>query len=262
MTTNAAPWWYDGVAAATSPSKHSAVRKIASVRRGSRMRGDNIKVVKRLIIAIDGPSGAGKGTVARELAARLGYRHIDTGAMYRALAWKALHDGVDLADEAAVAALGERSAFDVEGGRIAIDGHDVRTAIRTPEIDKAAAAVARLPAVRRVLVDRQRAFGAARGVVMEGRDIGTVVFPDADVKIYLDASPEERARRRAADPAHTSSKAAQLSDVAIALAERDKSDSTRAVSPLSVAPDATVLDTTGVPIDQVIERVLALINAK
>jgi cytidylate kinase len=216
----------------------------------------------RFRIAIDGPSGAGKGTVARAVAARLDYRHIDTGAMYRALAWKAEREGLDLADEAAVAALGERANFDVEGGRIAIDGHDVKAAIRTPEIDKAAAAVARHPAVRRVLVARQRAFGEGGGVVMEGRDIGTVVFPDADVKIYLDASPEERARRRAADPAHTSSKTAQLSEVATALAERDKSDSTRAVSPLSVAPDATVVDTTGMAVDEVIERVLALVNAK
>jgi cytidylate kinase len=216
-------------------------------------------VAKRLIIAIDGPSGAGKGTVARALADRLGYRHIDTGAMYRALAWKASRDGIDLADEAAVAALGEHAAFDVEAGRITIDGHDVKAAIRTPEIDKAAAAVARHPAVRRVLVARQRSFGKGGGVVMEGRDIGTVVFPDADVKIYLDASPEERARRRAADPAHTSSKGTQLSDVATALAERDKSDSTRAVSPLAVAADAVVIDTTGVSIEDVITRVLQLI---
>ena len=216
----------------------------------------------RLIIAIDGPSGAGKGTVARAVAARLGYRHIDTGAMYRALAWKARADSIDLADETAVAALGERAQFDLEDGRIAIDGTDVRTAIRTPEIDTAATAVARHPAVRRVLVARQRAFGEGGGVVMEGRDIGTVVFPDADVKIYLDASPEERARRRAADPAHSSSKGGQLSDVATALAERDKSDSTRAVSPLSVAADATVLDTTGLPVEDVIARVLALVTSR
>jgi CMP/dCMP kinase len=217
---------------------------------------------KALVIAIDGPSGAGKGTVARAVAARLGYRHIDTGAMYRALAWKALHDGVDLSDEAAVAALGERAAFDVEGGRIAIDGHDVAAAIRTPEMDKASAMLARHPEVRRVLVARQRTYGEGGGVVMEGRDIGTVVFPDADIKIYLDASPEERARRRAADPAHTSSKSAQLSEVATALAERDKSDSTRAVSPLTVAPDATLLDTTGLPVDTVIDRVLALVTSR
>ena len=215
-------------------------------------------MTKRLIIAIDGPSGAGKGTVARAVAARLGYRHIDTGAMYRALAWKAAHDGVDLADESAVAALGSRAQFVLEGGRVEIDGHDVRTAIRTPEMARAAASVARHPAVRAVLVARQRTFGDGGGVVMEGRDIGTVVFPDADVKVYLDASPEERARRRAADPAHTSSKTAQLADVATALAERDKSDSTRAVSPLAIAPNAVVIDTTGVPIEDVIDRVFAL----
>jgi cytidylate kinase len=218
-------------------------------------------VAKALIVAIDGPSGAGKGTVARAVAGRLGYRHIDTGAMYRALAWKALHDAVDLSDEAAVAALGERATFDVEGGRIGIDGHDVAHAIRTPEMDKASATLARHPAVRRVLVARQRSYGSDGGVVMEGRDIGTVVFPQADVKIYLDASPDERARRRAADPAHTSSKNI-LSDVATALAERDRSDSTRAVSPLAVAPDAVVLDTTGVPIDEVIDRVLAIVAAR
>lgn len=215
-----------------------------------------------LIIAIDGPSGAGKGTVARAVADRLGYRHIDSGAMYRAVAWKALQDGIDLADEAALAAIGERAVFDLDNGRVAIDGHDVSRAIRTPEIDNAATTVARHPAVRRVLVARQRTYGATGGVVMEGRDIGTVVFPDADVKIYLDASPEERARRRAADPAHASSKGTQLSEVAIALAERDKSDSTRAASPLAVAGDAIVVDTTGVPVESVIETVLTLVRAR
>jgi cytidylate kinase len=215
-----------------------------------------------LIIAIDGPSGAGKGTVARAVAARLGYRHIDTGAMYRAVAWKARQEGIDLGDEAAVATIGERATFDLEEGRVAIDGHDVSKAIRTPEIDHASTTVARHPAVRRVLVARQRTYGAGGGIVMEGRDIGTVVFPDADVKIYLDASPEERARRRAADPAHTSSKATQLSEVAIALAERDKNDSTRAASPLAVAGDAIVVDTTGIPIENVIEQVLTLVRAR
>ena len=216
-------------------------------------------VSKALIIAIDGPSGAGKGTVARAVAARLGYRHVDTGAMYRAVAWKALRDGVELGDEHAVAEIGERATFDLEEGRVAIDGNDVASAVRTPEIDRASAIVARHPAVRRALVARQRALGERGGVVMEGRDIGTVVFPLADLKIYLDAAPDERARRRAADPAHTSSRTAQLSDVATALAERDKSDSTRTVSPLAVAADAIVIDTTGMHIDDVIERVLLLI---
>src|SRR5262249_4035454 len=157
-----------------------------------------------LVIAIDGPSGAGKGTVARAVAARLGYRHIDTGAMYRAVAWKALGEALELADEHAVAAAGENAVFDLGQGRVVSDGHDVAAAIRTPEIDRAAAIVARHAAVRRVLVARQRVMGEQGGVVIEGRDIGTVVFPQADVKIYLDASPEERARRRAADPAHAS----------------------------------------------------------
>src|SRR5262245_97643 len=178
--------------------------------------------------------------------------------MYRALAWKALRDGLNLADEAAVAALGERVVFELEG-RVAIDGDDVTSAIRTPEIDRAATTVARLAAVRRVLVARQQRYGSGGGIVMEGRDIGTVVFPQADIKIYLDASPEERARRRAADPAHSSSTGAQSSAVATALAERDRNDSTRAASPLAIASDAIVVDTTGVPIADVIERVLQLV---
>ncbi len=211
------------------------------------------------IIAIDGPSGAGKGTVARGVAARLGYRHVDTGAMYRAVAWKAQHDGINLTDEEAVAAVGRRATFDLEDGRVVIDGHDVARAIRTPEMDRAAAEVARHPAVRRVLVERQRAMGQSGHIVMEGRDIGTVVFPDAALKIYLDASPEERARRRAADPAHTA-RGTQLSDIATALAERDRSDSTRADSPLAIAEDAVVIDTTGISIDSVIERVLELVQ--
>jgi cytidylate kinase len=215
-----------------------------------------------LIIAIDGPSGAGKGTIARQVAARLGYRHVDTGAMYRAVAWKALQERVDLRDEQAVAAIGERARFDLAQGRVRIDGADVAQAIRTAEIDAAAAAVARHPAVRRILVDRQRAMGEGGGIVMEGRDIGTVVFPAADVKIYLDASPEERARRRAADPAHAASAGQPLTDVATALAERDRSDSTRAASPLAVAADAVTIDTTRLAIDDVVARVIALVHER
>ena len=216
---------------------------------------------RKLIIAIDGPSGAGKGTIARALASRLSYRHVDTGAMYRAIGWKALREGIQLDDEAAVAALSERAVLDVEDDRVAIDGDELGRAIRTPEMDRAAATVARHPAVRRALVSRQRAVGARGGVVMEGRDIGTVVFPDADVKIYLDASPEERARRRANDPAHRAPAGRVLSDVATALAERDKSDSTRAVSPLAIAADAVQIDTTGLTVEAVVDRVMAAVES-
>jgi CMP/dCMP kinase len=211
---------------------------------------------RQLILAIDGPSGVGKGTVSRAVARALGYRHIDTGAMYRAVAWKAREDGLALDEEAAVARLAEGLVMEVEHGAVVVEGTDITTAIRTADMDQAATRVARLPQVRAALVARQRAIGRSGGVVMEGRDIGTVVFPDADVKIYLDASPEERARRRAADPAHAGAGQA-LADVATALAARDKSDATRAASPLTVASDAVVIDTTGVPIEDVVAKVLA-----
>jgi cytidylate kinase len=215
---------------------------------------------RRLIIAIDGPSGAGKGTVARTIASRLNYRHIDTGAMYRAVAWLALHDGVDLQDEARVASVARSAALELEDG-VRANGHEVSSLIRTPEMDKAAAAVARHPSVRAVLVERQRAYGRGGGIVMEGRDIGSVVFPDADVKIYLDATPSERARRRAGDPAHSTGREAKaLDQVQGELAARDTSDSTRAVSPLTQAPDAIYLDTTGVPVDDVVTRVLEIVG--
>jgi cytidylate kinase len=215
---------------------------------------------RALIIAIDGPSGAGKGTVSRTLASKLGYRYIDTGAMYRAVAWLAGHRGVDLADEGAVARLAESARFD-QGPRITIDGHDVTDAIRTPEIDQAAAVVARHPAVRAVLVTRQRAYGETGGLVMEGRDIGTVVFPRADVKFYLDASPLERARRRATDPAHAAGRdAADVEVVAEALEARDRSDRTRSASPLMRAEDAIYIDTTSVPAEDVVAQALDAID--
>lgn len=214
-----------------------------------------------LIIAIDGPSGAGKGTIARTIAATLGYRHIDTGAMYRAVGWKAEAEGLRLDDEPAVAALAHRADLVVEGGVVSIDGHDVTRAIRTPEIDKVAAAVAKLPRVREVLVARQRQIGEHGGVVMEGRDIGSVVFPQADVKIYLDASATERARRRANDSSHTGGQAGTAA-VAASIAARDQADSTRTASPLTIAPGAAYIDTTDMPVDQVVDAVMALVRQR
>ena len=216
-----------------------------------------------MVIAIDGPSGAGKGTVARAVARELACRHVDTGAMYRAVAWKASGHGISLDDDAAVAAVAQRAAFDIAEGRIAIDGEDVSAAIRTPEMDRAAARVAKLPQVRAALVARQRAMReeAGTGLVMEGRDIGTVVFPDADVKIYLDASPEERARRRASDPAHHRG-SHDVATVATQILDRDTSDRTRTASPLTVAPDAVVVDTTGLDIGAVVTRVLGIVREK
>ncbi len=218
---------------------------------------------KLLIVAIDGPSGAGKGTVARAVADRLQYRHVDTGAMYRAVGWKALREGVDLTDERATAGVAERAQIRVLNQTVSVDGEDVTRDIRTPEIDAAATAVARQPRVREILIAQQRELGKGGGVVMEGRDIGTVVFPHADVKVYLDAAPDERARRRANDPAHASGRSgAAVQDVASALEARDRSDRTRATSPLTRADDAIEIDTTELPVDEVIETVLTLVRQK
>lgn len=217
--------------------------------------------MRRVIIAIDGPSGAGKGTVARAVASELGYRHVDSGAMYRAVGWKALREGIPLDAAPELSALAERSRIDVSGERITIDDVDVTREIRTPTIDRAAAAVARIAAVRAILVDRQRELGGGGGIVMEGRDIGTVVFPHADVKIYLDAAADERARRRAHDPAHSGGPAA-VSEVATLLSERDRIDSTRPTSPLYAAADAIVVDTTSRSVAEVVARVMEVVREK
>jgi cytidylate kinase len=214
------------------------------------------------VIAIDGPSGVGKGTVARAVAAALGYRHVDTGAMYRAVAWRAQQLAIDLDDEDAVVTVARAAVIEISGSRVVIDGTDVSAAIRTPDIDRATTRVARLPRVRAELVARQRALADQGPVVMEGRDIGTVVFPAAAVKIYLDASPEERARRRAHDPAHTAAQTQDLARIAEAMQRRDENDRTRQASPLSIAADAIVVDTTGVPAAQVVERVRDIVRAR
>lgn len=183
--------------------------------------------------------------------------------MYRAVAWRSQQLGVDLADALAVARVAERAVFALSS-QIEIDGYDVTSAIRTPDIDSAAATVARHPEVRRVLVSRQRELGSGGGVVMEGRDIGTVVFPDAAVKVYLDATADERARRRAQDSAHAASRVAgaggHVGQIAEALEARDRSDRTREVSPLMLAPDAVYIDTTGLPIDEVVAKVMDLVR--
>ena len=214
------------------------------------------------VIAIDGPSGAGKGTVSRAVAKTLDCGHLDTGAMYRAVAWRTQQDGYAFDNDEAVAGVAARAVFVLNETRVIIDGHDVTVAIRTGEMDKAAATVARLPRVREVLVAQQRAYAEKGVVVVEGRDIGTVVFPDAMVKIYLDAAPSERAARRAKDPAHGFSEVSDLAEIASAIAARDHIDRTREVSPLTLASDAVLIDTTGVAVEDVVSRVLGVVREK
>jgi cytidylate kinase len=218
----------------------------------------------RGVIAIDGPAGAGKSTAARGLARALGLRYVDTGAMYRAAAWRAVREKIDLKDAAALARSTRRLRLDftedADGRpRLAVDGVDATDAIRTPETAAAASVVAALPAVRKELVRRQKALGRAGAVVMEGRDIGTVVFPDADIKFFIDASPEERARRRCAELRAVGRKV-NLRDIADGIRQRDLKDRTRAVSPLTAAADAVVVDTTGLEARETLARLVAWVE--
>jgi len=216
---------------------------------------------KRLVVAIDGPAGAGKSTVARQVAEALGYLYIDTGAMYRALTLAVLRAGVAVDDAAAVAAVVDTARVDLEpgprGNRVLLNGEDVTAAIRLPEVSAAVSQVAAVPAVRERLVALQRHLAQGGGVVMDGRDIGTVVLPQADVKVFLTASLEERARRRWLET-RACGHGQDLEAVRKNLEERDRLDSSRAVAPLRVADDAVIIDTTGRPVERVVAQVLRL----
>jgi cytidylate kinase len=206
-----------------------------------------------MIVAIDGPAGAGKSTVARALAGRLGFRYLDTGAMYRALTWLALEHGVELAEGAALGRLAETSPIAFDRERVSIAGEDVTEAIRRPEIDRVVSTVASHPEVREVMRDRQRELAEQGDAVIEGRDIGTVVCPSADVKVYLVADPEERARRRVADRPEIGAEA-----LATDLRLRDQRDAAQ----MQPAPDAHTIDTTELDVDEVVDSIERLVDER
>lgn len=218
------------------------------------------------IIAIDGPAGAGKSTVARMVADRLGYLYIDTGAMYRAVAWKLIESKIPVSDHARIAALANQIDIRFEktdGGlqRISVDGEDVTEAIRLPEATRLSSPVSAIPGVRKRLVDLQRKMAEAGGVVMEGRDIGTVVFPHAEVKVFLTASVTERARRRT-EQLKQMGMEADVEQIAAEIRERDLRDSSRAQAPLKQAPGAALIETDSMTVDQVVDAVVGIHNEK
>lgn len=216
---------------------------------------------KPVVIAIDGPAGAGKSTVAQMLAARLGLTYVDSGATYRAAALKVLEDHISPDDRRFVAEAIAGARIDLQPQppplRVLLDGRDVTGEIRTPEVTLAAAKISRLPEVRAKLIALQRGFARGRGVVMEGRDIGTVVFPDAALKIFLTARPDARARRRVSDEAGKG-REATVEQTAYEIDCRDQLDAGRKISPLLAAPDACIIDSTELAADEVVERILEL----
>src|SRR5215469_13799022 len=217
---------------------------------------------RHLVIAIDGPAGSGKSTIAARLAKRLGYINLESGAMYRALALKALAYQVSLDDPEALRQLAEKTAIQLEpqpeGNRVLLDGRDVSQGIREADVTAAASRVSVHPPVRKIMVARQREMGTRGGVVMEGRDIGTAVFPDAEVKVFLDADAGIRAQRRVVqDGIHTPDEARNIVEDLVA---RDQRDRTRTASPLVPAPDAVILDTTNLSIDEVVTQIEELVH--
>lgn len=213
-----------------------------------------------MIVTIDGPAGAGKSTAARAVAERLGWRYLDTGAMYRAVAWAATDRGVDLADSEAVAMLARGIAIEFEGPRVLVDGRDVTAVIRTKPVTDATRHVADAAAVREVMTALQRRVARACDVITEGRDQGTVVFPEAELKVFLTASPHERARRRH-DEEVARGRQVTLDEVLAAQTARDDADSRREVGPLVAAADAVPLDTDGLSHEEVVDRLVALVQA-